>query len=73
MNEERLSGELHMAMNTVTISIDEYDVLVRDSVLLGMIHCSALSARYPSDIEDTVRLTMRVAGRSEPQEDGGAK
>lgn len=57
------------AVDTVTITTEEYKALVRDAAMLELIHRCAVTAKYSSDIEHVVRATMQMVGVSEAPEE----
>ena len=54
--------ELITVSDVVTIPTEEYKLLVRNSSFLELIHLAAYKAKYASDIEQVVRLSMGLVG-----------
>lgn len=46
----------------MTISTEEYKALIQNATLLEMIHRVAAAAKYSSEIELVVRITMKMTG-----------
>ena len=50
------------AENFVTISTEEYKALIRSATQQEMIHRVTAEAKYSSEIEQVVRITMKMTG-----------
>lgn len=49
-------------VNTITISTDEYSVLIRRSVLLDVILACNVDKKYPSELEKEVLRIRQIVG-----------